>query len=250
MIVIPADDGMAWISALLPAVEAHAIHGRVTAIAKVLSAREGETRSLDQLRADAFADLLIDGNTPSHPKEARGIRATVAVTVPVLSLLDDRHATREPAVVEGIGPIPIERARELSGAADSFMRILTHPETGMVLSVGRDQYRPPAALRKLARWRADTCMAPGCGIPASRCDIDHSIAWEDGGDTSLQNLSPLCRGHHRVKHHGRWTVTQLDGGVLEWISPTGRRYLVQPERRVPIFRPVAFAPADNADAPF
>ena len=250
VIVIPADDGMAWISALLPAVEAHAIHGRMTAIAKVLSAREGETRSLDQLRADAFADLLIDGNTPSHPKEARGIRATVAVTVPVLSLLDDRRAGGEPAVVEGVGPIPIQRARELCGTADSFLRILTHPETGMVLSVGRDQYRPPAALRKLARWRADTCMAPGCGIPASRCDIDHSIAWEDGGDTSLQNLSPLCRGHHRVKHHGRWTVTQLDGGVLEWISPTGRRYLVQPERRVPIFRPVAFAPADNADAPF
>ena len=93
-------------------------------------------------------------------------------------------------------------------------------------------------------------MAPGCGIPASRCDLDHSIAWEDGGHTSLQNLAPLCRGHHRVKHHGRWSVTQLDGGALEWISPAGRRYVVQPERRIPVFRPVAYAPADSADAPF
>ena len=250
VIVVPAEDGMAWFSALLPSVEAHAIHSRLTAIAKVLATSESEMRTLDQLRSDVFADLLIDGDTPLHPKEAHGIRATVSVTVPVLSLLDDHRAAAQPAVVEGIGPIPIDRARELCGAADSFMRILTHPETGMVLSVGRDQYRPPSSLRKLARWRADRCMAPGCGIPASRCDLDHSIAWEDGGDTSLQNLAPLCRGHHRVKHHGRWSVAQLDGGALEWISPAGRRYVVQPERRVPVFRPVAYEPADSADAPF
>lgn len=250
IVVVPADDNMAWLMTLAPAVEVHAIHGLMTARAKVIAADPSETRTLDQLRADVLTDLLIDGGTQLHPKEARGIRATVAVTVPVLSLLDDRHAAIEPAVVEGLGPIPIERARELCGTADSFMRILTHPETGMVLSVGRDRYRPPSALRKLARWRADTCMAPGCGIPASRCEIDHSIAWEHGGHTSLQNVAPLCVGHHGVKHHGRWTVTQLDGGALEWISPTGRRYIVQPERRVPIFRPVAYEPADSADAPF
>ena len=250
IVVVPADDGMAWLMALAPAVDVHAIHGRVTAKAKVLAAIEGETRTLDQLRADVFADLLIDGETPLHPTQAQGIRATVAVTVPVLSLLDDAHAAQEPAVVEGVGPIPIERARELCGAADSFLRILTHPETGMVLSVGRDQYRPPSALRKLVRWRADRCMAPGCGIPAARCDLDHSLAWEHGGHTALQNLAPLCRGHHRVKHHGQWSVTQLDGGALEWISPAGRTYVVQPERRVPVFRPVAHTPADTADAPF
>ena len=249
VIVVPADDGMAWISAHVPAVEAHAVHSRITAIAKVLGTHESEARTLDQLRADVFADLLIDGDTASHPKEARGIRATVAVTVPVLSLLGEGGAA-EPAVVEGIGPIPIDRARELCGSADSFLRILTHPETGMVLSVGRDQYRPPAALRKLARWRADRCMAPGCGIPASRCDIDHSIAWEHGGHTSLGNLSPLCRGHHMVKHHGGWTVSQHDGGALEWISPSGRGYVVQPERRVPVFHPVVSSSTASAGAPF
>jgi len=84
-------------------------------------------------------------------------------------------------------------------------------------------------------------------MPASRCEIDHQIAWEDGGHTSLDNLSPLCKGHHIVKHHGGWVVRQVDGGggAIEWISPTGRRYVVEPERRVPVFRP-----HDEADAPF
>ena len=82
IVVVPAEDNMAWLMALAPAVEVHAIHGRVTAKAKVLAADPSETRTLDQLRADVFADLLIDGDTPLHPDQARGIRATVAVTVP------------------------------------------------------------------------------------------------------------------------------------------------------------------------
>ncbi|HET6301155.1 HNH endonuclease signature motif containing protein, partial [Microbacterium sp.] len=271
VVVEHTDDGMAWLSAYLPAVEAHAIYGRLTAIAKAIKNQDetatprqdatsrdcdpappDEDRTIDQLRADVLSDLLIEGDTTVHPVEARGIRATVAVTVPALTLLATDDADRAaqglaPAVVEGVGPIPLDRARELCGGAEGWMRILTHPETGMVLSVGRSQYRPPPMLRKLVRWRADRCMAPGCGIPASRCEIDHTVAWEHGGETSLDNLAPLCKGHHTVKHHGGWRVRQLpdSGGALEWTSPAGRRYVVQPERRVPVFRP-----ADEHDAPF
>lgn len=239
MIVETAADGMGWLHLFAPMVEIHAIHGRVTAIGKVLVGRDGDDRTLDQARADAICDLLIDGDTTAHPEKARAIRATVAVTVPVLSLLDDTHAAENPAVVEGIGPIPIERARELCGGADGWMRVLTHPETGMVLSVGRTRYRPPEALQRLVRWRADRCMAPGCGIPASRCQIDHSIAWEHGGVTALWNNAPLCTGHHIVKHHGGWDVHQHPDGTIAWTSPTGRHYLVEPERRVPVFRAAA-----------
>ncbi|NYE19198.1 HNH endonuclease signature motif containing protein [Microbacterium immunditiarum] len=266
VVVEHGDDGMAWLSAYLPAVEAHAIYGRLTKMAKAIKGHDETTsrvddvtpptgaRTIDQLRADVLSDLLIEGDATVHPTEARGIRATVAVTVPALTLLtpSDTDADRAaaglaPAVVEGLGPIPLDRARELCGGADGWMRILTHPETGMVLSVGRSQYRPPPMLRKLIRWRADRCMAPGCGIPASRCEIDHTIAWEYGGHTSLDNLAPLCKGHHTVKHHGGWRVRQVpdSGGALEWRSPAGRTYVVQPERRVPVFRP-----ADAANAPF
>ncbi|WP_225222054.1 HNH endonuclease signature motif containing protein [Microbacterium gallinarum] len=262
VIVEPADDGMAWLHAFLPAVEARAIQGRLTAIAKTLDrsvasggdhdASGGEdARTMDQRRADVFGDLLIDGETAALPPEAAGIRATVMVTVPVLTLLhgDGPGAVVEPAVVEGVGPIPADRARELTGGADGWTRVLTHPETGIVLSVGRAQYRPPPALRKLIRWRADRCMAPGCGIPADRCEIDHTVAWEHGGATSLDNLAPLCKGHHTVKHHGGWQVEHVAdaGGALQWTSPAGRRYLVEPERPVPVFRPTL---TDTAPAPF
>jgi hypothetical protein len=246
VIVDVAHDGMAWLHAFLPAVEARAIQGRLTAIAKTLA--DDDERTLDERRADVLGDLLIDGDTTALPPQASGIRATVSVTVPVFTLLDEA-TDAAPAVVEGVGPVTTTQARQLAGGADGWTRILTHPETGMVLSVGRDQYRPPPALRRLVRWRADRCMAPGCGIPAGRCEIDHTVAWEHGGATALDNLAPLCKGHHTLKHHGGWRVNQIPGtgGALQWISPSGRRYRVDPERPVPVFRPSV---GDTTSAPF
>ena len=304
VVVEPAEDGMAWLMSFMPVVEAHAGMNRITEMSRRILAREGETRSLDQVRADVLGDLLVDGDTADLPGEARGIRASVVVTVPVLALLHDGSETAaadepdhggyvnagnsgfdgaagasrpedagvgrsgsaglgldDPPVVEGIGPIPLDRARELCGGADGWTRVLTHPETGMVLSVGREKYRPPPGLRRLVRWRADRCMAPGCSVPASRCEIDPphpllhpplrdgrslggrgpNVAWEHGGHTSLDNHCPLCKGHHLVKHHGGWTVQQLPGGggAIEWTSPARRRYVVHPERRVPTFTTTA-----------
>jgi hypothetical protein len=243
IVLEPVEDGMAWLHAFVPAVEAHAIHGRLTAQAKALAGHPEETRTRDQLRADIYGDLLIDGDTDTLPPEARGIRATVVVTVPVLALMGvdpDGIAT-----VEGVGPIPMARARELAAGADGWMRVLTHPETGIVLSGGRTRYRPPPELARLVRWRAETCMAPGCTIPAARCDIDHNIAWHQGGTTALWNLAPFCKGHHIVKHHGGWCVQQIQGsgGAILWTSPTGRQYRVEPQRPVPSFTPSADGPA-------
>lgn len=241
-------DGVGELLLRAPDVALQAIFDRATAFAKAIVGGDGETRTLDQVRADVLCDLLIDGVTDAIPSEARGIRAQVVVTVPVLSLLEhEPGGTADPALVEGVGPIPLSVAKDLCGGESLWMRVLTHPETGMVLSVGRDQYRPPAMLRRLVKWRADRCMAPGCGMPASRCEIDHQIDWQFGGETSLENNAPFCKGHHTVKHHGDWAVRQIEdsGGAVEWISPTGRRYVVQPERRVPVFRMSSPVPDDS-----
>ncbi|WP_426321487.1 DUF222 domain-containing protein [Microbacterium sp. E-13] len=231
-------DGMSGLWLFGADVEIHAIHGRLTQLANTITRAEGETRTLDQLRADIATDLLIDGATDHLPAAASGIRAQVVVTVPALALLDDQDADAgDPPVVEGIGPIPLSKARALCGGDSRWMRVLTHPETGIVLSVGRDTYTPPAALQRLVRWRADRCMAPGCAIPASRCEIDHQIRWTDGGETSLDNTLPFCKNHHLVKDNTDWRVRQIEGsgGTVAWTSPTGRRYVVRPERKVPTF---------------
>ena len=239
VVLQPDHDAMTWVMTLMPAVEAQAIWDRATRIAKVILAQEGETRTLDQIRADVIADLLIEGRTDLHPAEARGIRATVAVTVPVLALLES-GARRRRACGGGGSRADPGRARPRSwpGERRGGCGSSPTPRPGWSSPSDGTDTRPPPSLRRLVKWRADRCMGPGCGIPASRCEIDHRIAWEHGGETRLENLNPFCKGHHIVKHHGGWTVRDVEGsfGAVEWISPTGRRYVVQPERRVPVFR--------------
>jgi hypothetical protein len=219
----PGRDGMAWLSAYLPAPTAHGIYNRVTDLA-LAQQGAGEARTLTQLRADLFAELLLDG--VADPQRDSGIRPRVLITVPALTLLD---RSDEPAVLEGYGPIAIETALDLAAEAPSFTRILTHPETGAVLSVGRDRYAVPADLRTWLRVRDGTCRFPGCSRGARLCEIDHTTDWQHGGETSHENLAHLCPAHHRLKHMTSWRVRQRDRGAIEWTSPAGKRYSTEPE---------------------
>lgn len=219
----PARDGMAVLTAYLPAVVAHGVYNRITDLATAHQS-PAEERTLTQLRADLFAELLIDGQLGAG--RDRGIRPRVLVTVPVLTLLG--HSD-EPAVLEGYGPIDRDTALELAAAAPSFTRLLTHPETGAVLSVGRDRYGVPSDLRTWLRVRDGTCRFPGCSRAARICEIDHTKDWVHNGQTAHDNLAHLCPMHHRLKHQTRWTVTQSQGGVVNWTSPNGREYRTEPE---------------------
>ncbi|MBG6223567.1 hypothetical protein IWX63_000115 [Arthrobacter sp. CAN_A2] len=232
-----ADDAMAWIHVHLPATDAAAIDARLTHTARTLQTPT-EPRTLPQLRADVLTDLLLSDSAPSchaaQPDSAAAataedghrIRAHINVTVPVLTLLGVDDA---PADLEGYGPIPADVARRLAAHAPSFTRLLTHPETGAVLSVGRNTYAVPADLKKWLRVRDRTCRHPGCSIPAARCELDHTTPWSRGGPTSHDNLAHLCRKHHMLKSEGLWHYDQPAPGTLVATSPAGRTYACDPE---------------------
>ena len=54
-------------------------------------------------------------------------------------------------------------------------------------------YRPSRALAHLVKVRNARCTAPGCGRPAARCDLDHTLAWDQGGLTCECDLDPPCK---------------------------------------------------------
>jgi hypothetical protein len=251
--VVPGRDGMAVLEYTDSAEIIVAAHNRITGTAKGLKACDGETRNLAQLRADVAGDLLIDGVTddgeetdpvpasdaassttdpasPTTPRKrrgiGRGIRATAVVTVPALTLLG--HSD-EPGHLEGYGPIDPDTARRLVGSATSMTRVLTDPDTGTVLSVGRKRYKVPKPLRLWLRIRDEHCRFPGCGRTAASCDIDHTEEWHDGGPTAHSNLAHLCRSHHALKTHASWRVKYTGNGYLEWESPAGKKYSTAPE---------------------
>lgn len=214
-----------------------------------------DTRTLDQVRADVFADLLLAGAPAAHGggDGLAAIAGHIQITVPVLSLLG---VETDPAILAGYCPIDTGTARRLIANAPGWTRVLTDPMIGVPVVV--DRYRPSKKQRRYLEARDEHCRFPGCRMPVRRCDLDHTVDAALGGPTSIGNLAHFCRRHHVVKHNTAWTVRQRGGGVLEWTSPTGRTYADRPPSAVrfvpdgPALRPGASPgapPGASADAP-
>ncbi|MDF1479491.1 DUF222 domain-containing protein [Leifsonia sp. H3M29-4] len=212
-------DGMGWLHARLSSEHLTMVSAHLDGIAFDLFTAADEQRTMAQLRADALVDLLT-GTGEQKP----GV--TVALTVPVLSLLGQSN---EPALLEGVGPIDLDTARRLCATAPSITRLLTDPVTGTVLQMDPHQYRSSAALKRWLAIQQVTCDFPGCGRRAANCDLDHTVAWADGGATTADNLSHRCRKHHTMKHQTAWRVERPPGSERAvWTSPTGYRREADP----------------------
>ena len=98
----------------------------------------------------------------------------------------------------GHRPGPATRARPATrhpaAGVDPPVRIQLTPITRGTCDHGQAEtgYRPSRKLRHLVRARNARCTAPGCGRPAARCDLDHTIAFDQGGRTCECDLAPLA----------------------------------------------------------
>ena len=228
-------DGMATLTAFLPADRAASAMTRLDDAARHLATADDETRTLAQLRADALADLLtgvgpaeatVDLETTTAGSQVRAssagpgpARPGIVVTIPALTLLGVDDA---PAILDGYGPIDLATAQRLAGEATSWIRVLTHPITGVPAALDRTTYRVPTALRRWLGITSPTCAFPGCARPTRECDLDHLHAWSEGGTTDDDNLDPECRHHHRLRHETRWAAGRdPDTGGLAWTTPLG-----------------------------
>ena len=107
---------------------------------------------------------------------------------------------------------------------------------------------PGAALRRQVQIRDRHCRFPTCRSPAHGTDTDHSVDHARGGATAEANLGEFCRHDHRLKHQGRWRLTQPEPGHFIWTSRLGRIYPVRPP---PIIEPLPDpVPRNESEQPF
>lgn len=234
--VTPADDGMCWLSAYLPAQTGIGIHNRLTMLARQCQGPD-ESRTLPQLRADVFSDLLTGrcelpgysaGPGPESSGESQpqrrftGPDVLVTIDATTLAGLTD-HAGN----LEGYGPLGFDVARDIAALAGSFTPLLINGQ-GDLLAIGRKRRLPTPIVRRWLRVRDETCRFPGCSRSAANCEIDHVVPWAKVQDTHHTNLAHLCRKHHRFKTLARWNVVQERPGWLRWTSPSGLKYSTSP----------------------
>ncbi len=156
-----------------------------------------DPRNPAQRRADALVDLCADhlahGNTPV----AGGVRPHLSAIVSFEALQGELG---QPCELDDGTVITSETARRIV-CDSSVSRIITRGESE-ILDVGRATRTIPAAIRKALIIRDRHCRFAECDRPHRWCDAHHLRHWADGGPTSLDNLTLLCRLQHRAVHEG------------------------------------------------
>jgi len=215
VVVEHVGDGMSWVAALVPTLDAVAIKRRLTATAKHVAKDRSETRSRDQIRADLFSAWLRGVGTPT------AVKTKIFVTVPATLLAGSGDVPLDGAAIVGGGSIPPVVAKQLFLEAKAFRRVITDPVRGVIVDMDRRTYRPTRAQRDWLILQHGTCARDGCTRLALEADIDHEVEWSRRGTTDLRLLRPLCPPDHGRRHMTTFVYRSRDNGTVEVTTPTG-----------------------------
>ena len=220
----PDHHGMAELWGTVRAEDGLAFDARLDYLAGTVCA--ADPRTSKQRRADATGAMAVGadrlacrcGRTDCPAGADSPAQPQVVITV----LTDEAGAS---GYIPGFGVLDEAGLGALAG--NTRTRFLAHPGQ----AAPEPRYRPSAALAEFVRARDLTCRFPGCDVPASRCDIDHTVPWPHG-PTHPSNLKLTCRVHHLLKTFWSgprwWTDRQLPDGTVIWTAPTGHEYATKP----------------------
>src|SRR3954447_12212308 len=159
-------------------------------------AKPDDRRTFDQIRADAFMAMVTATSVLGARRPAE-----ILVLVDLETLRSGLHEASICETYDG-QPLPPDVVRRLACEANIIPIVLDGD--GRVVDVGRAKRLATADQRRALRAMHKTCAAPDCRVRFGDCDIHHLKEWNEGGNTNLQNLIPLCSKHHHLIHEGHW----------------------------------------------
>jgi hypothetical protein len=222
------DDGIGWITANMPGVDATVVKTAVDAYAAAAKAR-GDDRSLGVLRTEGLrlmCQRYLTGELTGRVPTVHGRPVTINLCATPAALLG---LTDTPALIPETGtPVPIETIRAM--AHEAKLRWMTISETdGTLIDYVPTSYRLSRPLHEFIDATYVHSVGPHATTPATRADGEHLIPHGDpGGDTSPDNTAPMDRGWHNAKTHLGFKVKRQPGGEITWTTPLGQTYTVHP----------------------
>lgn len=193
------DDSMAWINAYVASHEAAAVAERLHTAAR-RNVDPEDTRTVAQREADLLVAWCLESDATSS-----ALSANIAVTIDADVLAGAVAGFAEST--DGQWAVPAWWMADVIASGSIFWhRIVTEPVTKDVLSHEYLGRFAPDILDVALQFLHGVCQAPGCMVPAGRCDQDHRVPHPEG-PTSASNMGPLCRRHHVFKGHSllRWS---------------------------------------------
>lgn len=150
--LIPEPDGMATVTAYLPAPDAVSVYGVLEECARRARGPE-ELRGMDALRADALVDLITDRFACPDPGARPSPEQALAPASTTGEQADDASTARAGCDRAGCDRVGCDGE---------------DPLTGALLDYSHTRYRPPPHLAEHLIARDQTCDFPSCRIPAHR----------------------------------------------------------------------------------
>ncbi|MFS3129059.1 HNH endonuclease signature motif containing protein [Nocardioides sp. Bht2] len=177
---------------------------------------------LDKLDHRGSVDRACRDHSPASTAR-RGLRVFVHTTLVDLFGTDDLAL----ADADKLGPVLVEQLTDWlkrHGSIATITPVIDLNRTGSV-----DRHDPPAWMAEQVRQRDPHCVFPHCTRSSADADLDHITAYDDTGppgQTTPENLAPLCRRHHLAKTHGRWRYQRTRDGNYLWTDHRGQTWLV------------------------
>jgi hypothetical protein len=130
---------------------------------------------------------------------------------------------------EAIGPLLADELAELIG----YGPYTVTPVIDLNDAVSVDAYEIPDRIRERVKLTHPVELFPfGTQETHRGMDLDHLQPYDPlgpPGQTNTTNLAPLGRFGHRVKTHAHgWKVRRVDPKTLEWTTPHGFTFRVDP----------------------
>ena len=183
---------------------------------------------------DACDRLLRSGTLPDSGGTPTTVILTVAAGDPSYARrrdgTDDTEAHDAPAWTWNAGTASDGTRLSPATVADLVNSAAVHPTLldakGVVLWMGRTSRLATPGQTMALVARDGGCSFPGCEHPPEWCERHHVVAWAHGGTTDVDNLTLLCRFHHRQFLARGWTCRMVDR-LPTWYPPRW----VDPERR-------------------
>jgi uncharacterized protein DUF222 len=221
-------DGIGWITANMPGVDATIVKTSVDAYA-IGRKKAGDQRSLGVLRAEGLRMMCerhLSGDLTGRAPRAHGRPITINLCATPAALLGH---TDTPALIPATGTVvPIDTVREM--AHEAKLRWMTISESdGSLIDYVPTIYRLSTPLHDFIDAKYVTSVGPHSTIPAARTDGEHLSPYDDiGGFTGPDNTAPMDRGWHNAKTHLGFKVSRQPDGSITWTSPLGQTYTVYP----------------------
>lgn len=185
-------------------------------------------RTLSQLRHDAFIELVLRGaavGPDGRPVERTlnrvvdestyeaHVAALLGATPPPLDPTDPHRFSRT------TGGTYVNPAELVARSMVDHVRRVVVNAAGVVIDLGRRSRLFTGNARDAALLAEISCYWTGCWVPATSCEADHLLPWDDTGRTNPGNGGPACGAHNRIKQQGFHT----------WRGPNGTWHITRPD---------------------